>query len=157
MSRIAENAVYKTSEKFRCRILELMDEYELQSNQSFADYFAISAPVIRKATDYGTLPTLRILIKIADKLELSLLYLIGEEEENVFEKATSPASFADRFRELAGDRKFGSIASKLTFPRTYIYEWLNENTLPSLDYLIELANYFKVSPDYLLGRTDDRN
>ena len=32
-----------------------------------------------------------------------------------------------------------------------------QDMVPSLYYLKELAEYFKVSPDYLLGRTDDRN
>ena len=84
MSRIVENAIYKTSEKFRARIMELMDEYELPSNQLFADYFGISVPVIRKAREYGTFPTLRILIKMADKFDFSLLYLMGEINTNNF-------------------------------------------------------------------------
>ena len=36
-------------------------------------------------------------------------------------------------------------------------EWEKKGTIPSLDYLKCLADYFNVSPDYLLGRTDDRN
>ena len=157
MSRIVENAIYKSSEKYRKRILELMDEYDLLTNQSFADYFGISAPVIRKATEYGTFPALRILIKMADKLECSLLYLMGETDKNDFVKAQNPSTFFERFPELAGKKKYGSIAAKLTFPRMYIYDWMKNKRLPSLDFLMELSAYFNVSPDYLLGRTDDRD
>lgn len=33
--------------------------------------------------------------------------------------------------------------------------WENENTQPSIEQLIVLADFFEVSVDYLVGRTDD--
>ncbi len=33
--------------------------------------------------------------------------------------------------------------------------WENENTQPSIEQLIALADFFEVSVDYLVGRTDD--
>lgn len=33
--------------------------------------------------------------------------------------------------------------------------WENENTQPSIEQLIALADFFEVSVDYLLGRTDE--
>lgn len=45
----------------------------------------------------------------------------------------------------------------MPFGKTFFYEWQNKKTLPSLIYLEALADYFKVSLDYLSGRTDDRN
>lgn len=33
--------------------------------------------------------------------------------------------------------------------------WENSNTQPSIEQLIALANFFEVSVDYLIGRTDD--
>ncbi|MDE7167893.1 MAG: helix-turn-helix domain-containing protein [Clostridia bacterium] len=33
--------------------------------------------------------------------------------------------------------------------------WENENTQPSIEQLIALADFFEVSVDYLIGRTDD--
>ncbi len=33
--------------------------------------------------------------------------------------------------------------------------WENANTQPSIEQLITLANFFEVSVDYLIGRTDD--
>ena len=52
---------------------------------------------------------------------------------------------------------YGQFASKMDFPRTYIYEWIKENTLPAVDYVLAISKYFKVTPDYLLGRSDYRN
>lgn len=34
-------------------------------------------------------------------------------------------------------------------------KWENDETRPSPDHLLALANFFNVSADYLLGRTDD--
>lgn len=39
------------------------------------------------------------------------------------------------------------------FPYSYFYDWLRTGTLPSLEYLEALAEYFNVSTDYFLGRT----
>lgn len=38
---------------------------------------------------------------------------------------------------------------------TNIYSWLRGDTLPSTENLVVMANLFKCSTDYLLGRTDD--
>ncbi len=37
-----------------------------------------------------------------------------------------------------------------------VYEWIRNNSIPSLDFLKQLASHFDVSVDYLLGRTDER-
>lgn len=37
-----------------------------------------------------------------------------------------------------------------------VSNWENDNVVPSVEMLVKLANYFKVSTDYLLGRTEDR-
>lgn len=37
-----------------------------------------------------------------------------------------------------------------------IYNWKNYNTLPNGSTLIAIADYFDVSLDYLVGRTNDR-
>ena len=49
------------------------------------------------------------------------------------------------------------VANRMPFTRNYISEWKRNKTLPSLDYLIALAEYFNVSIDFLLGRTDIKN
>ena len=45
----------------------------------------------------------------------------------------------------------------MPFANNSFSEWFAKGTLPSLDYLKALAEYFNVSADYLLGRTDDKN
>lgn len=53
--------------------------------------------------------------------------------------------------------KYSVIAHYMPFTKNYFYEWEKSGTIPSWEYLKALAEYFKVSPDYLLGRTDYKN
>ena len=49
------------------------------------------------------------------------------------------------------------VSKDLHFDRSYITRWFNKNYLPSMELLELLSDYFNVSIDYLLGRTDDRD
>lgn len=61
----------------------------------------------------------------------------------------------DRIKELA--RKQGlsinSLEEKLGYSRNTIYNL--KNSKPSTERISEIADYFNVSTDYLLGRTDN--
>jgi repressor LexA len=64
--------------------------------------------------------------------------------------------FNDVFVKLLQERNISSY--KLTkdtgIDNGLISKWKNGINLPSVDMLIRLADYFDVSADYLLGRTD---
>lgn len=44
------------------------------------------------------------------------------------------------------------LASELQTHRQNVYQWVSGKTVPRNDMLIKLANFFKVSVDYLLGK-----
>ena len=159
MPRVPANTEYRVSASFRKRILAIMEDSDCFSNRAFAERTGVSLPVIARAALFGIVPTTRALIKIADALELSFSYLLGSTEKNEFIPSAAPSSFAARLEELRKERKitYGAIAQSMPFPRTYFYEWRKDNTLPSPEYLLAIASFFAVSPDYLLGRTDYRN
>ena len=159
MPRVPANTEYKVSAAFRKRILAIMEDSDCFSNRAFAERTGVSLPVIARAALFGIVPTTRALIKIADALELSFSYLLGSTEKNEFIPSAAPSSFAARLEELRKERKitYGAIAQSMPFPRTYFYEWRKDNTLPSPEYLLAIASYIAVSPDYLLGRTDYKN
>lgn len=159
MSKFPESTQFRISTDFSKRIKLIMDDNDCTSNKQFADLIGVSVPVISKAINFGIVPSLRTLIKIADCLELSLKYILGIDKENEFIPAVSPSTFHIRLAELTEERNinYGQLASKMDFPRTYIYEWIRENNLPAIDYVLAIAEYFKVTPDYLLGRSDYRN
>lgn len=159
MSKFPENTQFRISADFSKRLKLIKDDNDCTSNKQFAEFVGVSTPVISKGVNFGIIPSLRSLIKIADRLDLSLNYLLGIDAENEFIPSATPSDFYARLEELTGERKvsYGQLASKMDFPRTYIYEWRKEGTLPSVDYVLDMSAYFKVTPDYLLGRTDYRN
>ena len=163
MPRRPEDSI-KISEPFRKRIAALIADEETENGKPctsalFAERVGIGKTTVSNAALFGIVPTTRALIKIADALELSFSYLLGSTEKNEFIPSAAPSSFAARLEELRKERKitYGAIAQSMPFPRTYFYEWRKDNTLPSPEYLLAIASFFAVSPDYLLGRTDYKN
>ncbi|MCR1932601.1 helix-turn-helix domain-containing protein [Enterococcus gallinarum] len=64
----------------------------------------------------------------------------------------------ERVKELAKSRgeSLKSTAIKLGYGENYFYS-IKSGKSPSAEKLEEIANYFNVSTDYLLGRTDKKN
>lgn len=61
----------------------------------------------------------------------------------------------DIIKKLAEKQKMSivELEEKLGFSRNSLYAW--KKSKPSVDKLQAVADYFHVSTDYLLGRTDD--
>ncbi|WP_167628971.1 helix-turn-helix domain-containing protein [Listeria valentina] len=61
----------------------------------------------------------------------------------------------DRVKKLADQRKLSlkELALKLNMGSNIIYKWKTQ--IPTTENLQKVADYFNVSTDYLLGRTDD--
>lgn len=66
-------------------------------------------------------------------------------------------TFAKRLNELRVNRNLTMVdlAKDLDTTRGTISNFENEQRKPSLDMVIKIADYFQVSIDYLVGRTDD--
>ena len=158
MSKFIENNQYEISPNFSKRIKHLIYENDCSTKKEFAELVNVDDAIISRAEKFGIIPSLRTLIKISDKFELSLKYLLGIDNKNEFIPSTKQSSFHIRLALLVKENNmnFNQLALKTNFPRTYIYEWNKKKTLPSLEYLFQIADFFKVSPDYLLGRTDYR-
>ncbi len=61
----------------------------------------------------------------------------------------------DRIKELAKSRSMtvSQLEEQLGFGKNYLYSW--KKRTPGVDKLQKVADYFNVSTDYLLGRTDN--
>lgn len=66
-------------------------------------------------------------------------------------------SFSERLKELrtSNGLTMEQLGKEIESTRGTIGNFENGNKKPSLDMLIKLADYFDVSIDYLVGRTDD--
>ncbi len=157
MAKVPEGSTNNTSDKFQSRIKQIIEDRDCDK-KDFPKFVGVSKDVIIRATKYGIIPSLKSLIKIADKVNVSLAYLLGETDNDEFCISEHPTSFHVRLEQLADERgeKYSSISNKMPFAYNSIYEWMRTGCLPSLDYIKPLAEYFNVSIDYLLGRTDDR-
>ena len=158
MAKRPDGTEYATSAKFQKFLNEMIDELGLQKVQ-FAEAAGVSTSVIIRATLYQIVPSIKSLIKIADYLQVPILYMLGESEDAHFSPAKESTTFFERLEQLTleNDEKYSALSHKATFAPNAVYEWIRTNSLPSLDYLKQLANHFNVSVDYLLGRTDDRH
>lgn len=66
-------------------------------------------------------------------------------------------STLERVKELCKNRGITvkRLEEKLEIPYNTIYQW--KRITPSLDKIQKVADFFNVSIDYLLGRTDQKN
>ncbi len=157
MPKKPDETKYGVSAIFQRKIIEAIEVQELTKVQ-FAKAVGISKDIIIKATAYQIVPSTKSIIKIADYLQVPVMYLFGEIDDDYFSPAKIPSTFFDRLAQLTEGKgvKYSALSHTLSFAPNAVYEWIRTNSLPSLDYLVELAQYFNVSVDYLLGRTDER-
>lgn len=65
--------------------------------------------------------------------------------------------FAKRLSLLINERKTSkqAVANAINVSRPAVSQFASGENLPSVEKLVALANYFNVSIDYLVGRSDD--
>lgn len=65
--------------------------------------------------------------------------------------------FCERLKELRTEQKlsYKKLGDKLGVRDTTVIRWEKGIILPSIEHLYNLAIFFKVSADYLLGLTND--
>lgn len=64
--------------------------------------------------------------------------------------------FNDIFRKLIGTATQQEVADKIGVSRQNVGRWLSGNTAPDINTLSKIADAYKVSTDYLLGRTPNK-
>ncbi len=64
----------------------------------------------------------------------------------------------ERIRQLRTARNISQVtlARHLSVTKQSVSNWENDNIQPSIDMLVQIAQYFSVSTDYLLGLDDHR-
>lgn len=65
--------------------------------------------------------------------------------------------FQQRLKELLDENKinYRTLALKTKIPVTTLSNYINRGSIPSATQLTVIADFFDVSIDYLLGRSDD--
>ncbi len=67
--------------------------------------------------------------------------------------------FSTRVKELRekASLSMDQLASHLGVTKSRVNMWENNGTVPRMNVLVDLAKFFNVSTDYLLGNDDTRN
>jgi len=65
--------------------------------------------------------------------------------------------FAERLKGLLTENEISqkTLAEKTNLGTATISQWINGKRQPSADYILLIANYFDVTTDYLLGKTQE--
>ncbi len=100
-------------------------------------------------------PNLDSFTRIADFFDCSFDYLAGRAEKKEYIPAVEHRSFAERLDFLIEKNKVTSnrISRICTFKNSNFPKW-RQGRKPKPETLIALADYFNVSLDYLVGRSD---
>jgi len=111
------------------------------------------------AMEYGILPSSTTLIKIADYYMISIDYLLGLTDDETYSPSKIKTSFNERLKTLLEENNITAykLAKDCHFDNSYITKWTQGKHVASIEFLELLSDYFKVSIDYLLGRTDYKN
>ncbi len=148
------------STEFQKRIIELADELVGKNKSEKADNIGIDRTSFSSAYNYGIVPKTPTLIKIADYFKISMEFLMGLTDNEHFEECDTPKTFFERLDELRNEKgktANNALSKDVHIHRNNIRQWYKLQCLPLIDDLIILADYFEVSIDYLLGRTNDRH
>lgn len=68
------------------------------------------------------------------------------------------ATFAERLKQLREERGLSQekVGKQIDVSRYAVYTYEKEKAFPTVEGLMILADFFEVSTDYLLGRSDAR-
>lgn len=134
-------------------VSEIIFENKITAGQ-FAETVGIAFSEVYRYLRKEYLPKLYNMVKIADRYNYSVDYMLGliEFPPNVKFKQTPP--FDARFKEILTEMKLTryrlSKETKISINR--IDDWYHGRFTPSLEKAFKLTEYFNCSFDYLLGR-----
>lgn len=97
-------------------------------------------------------PSLKSLMKLANYLKVSIDYLLGFSDENLFkEYDIENINFNKNLRKIIHNEKISmkQMARDIKMGETNFIRW-NRGVYPRLDKLVDIANYLKCSIDDLL-------
>ena len=143
---------------FQKRFNSILEESDY-SRSEIAKLIPLSQSTLSNALTYGIIPSTKTLVKIADFFDISISFLLGKTDTEDLYKSSSPASFLSRFENLCSEKEVThyKVAADCLFDKSNISRWISKGFLPELEILELLCDYFNVSIDYLLGRTEDKD
>ncbi|MDE7439877.1 MAG: transcriptional regulator [Clostridia bacterium] len=125
------------------------------TEQSLADKSGIPISCISSYVRGSQAPYLDTLVKLAECFNCSIDYLLGRTDKACEKTYNNPVAFAQRFKELLKTNdclSYSETFGKMDISKSSFYEWKRGKSLPTLDKLVKLAEFFDCSVDFLSGR-----
>ena len=152
---------YKLKATIASRMKKLMKRNDVTQHR-LADDLNLTAKDVNKYVTATHSPMLETLIAMADYFKVSVDYLLGRtQSQEPFTKVPAPDDlkvFIGKTLDSLLERDDVSqyrLAKDLKVTESAISLIRKGRNTPSLPTLIAIAGHFKVSSDYLLGRTDN--
>lgn len=136
--------------EFQERLQELLDENNL-SRLQLAKSLNISSTTINGYFNNGYYPNIEIAIKMANYFNCSLDFLFGLSDINDFSNRNNRSFYKNLNNLIKTSRvSIAKTMKNLKMSEYSYYRW-REGLVPKTINLIDLAKYFDVSIEYLLG------
>lgn len=135
------------------RLKEYMEEHGLNAT-SLASEIKFSRATVSGLLHKAHVPSTEIIIAMVKYFNCSADYLLGLVEYPRLSAFEEVKPFGNRLRECltAAKKTEYRLQKDLKVSSSLTYRWLNNISLPKVDTLIRLKDYFGCSIDYLLGR-----
>lgn len=137
--------------EFQERLHELLIESNL-SRLQLANFLGISSTTINGYFNKNYYPQIDIAFKMADYFDCSLDYLFGLSDV-VENNNSNTKCFFDNFEFLINENRLpiARALREMHMGEYNYYRW-KQGKFPKTNNLIEIAKYFEVGMDYLVGR-----
>lgn len=136
------------------QLAELMQEDEIRQ-KDLAEKLNISHSNLSFYLNDKSLPTYEHFVSILQYFNCSADFLVGKSDFPNRDKKYLPVQpFGTRLRFIMnqlGESQY-SFHNNCPVSWSIMHNWLKGKSLPSVDSLIKISNYFSCSIDFLLGR-----
>ena len=123
---------------------------------AFAKIIGCGKGTISRYQSAQKLPSLDLLVRMADYFQCSTDYLLGLETDCYTQQFATPPPFQQRLPVLCkelGITKY-QIEHKAKIAQSAIYKWQDGTGTPSVESVVKIATTFNCTVDFVLGRSN---
>ncbi|MBQ7226990.1 MAG: transcriptional regulator [Clostridia bacterium] len=139
---------------FAERLSDLLFEADLNP-PAFAKIMGCGRSSVNRYLSGRKMPTVEMLVKMADHFKCSTDFLLGLEDENYNHHFVSPPPFSERLSQIL--EYFGISRYKLekitSISESTLFYWAKGQTSPTIEKIIVIAKALDCTVDFIIGRT----
>lgn len=139
--------------QFGERLSELMFEANEMTSEELAKAINVTPQTVNRWRRGEKAMKLSNLIKVSNNLNCTIDYLVARNNSSLDFIPKECSSFYKRLREIMEEKNISwyKLTHETSIKDSYLYFW-KKGADTKITSLVELANYFECSIDYLVGR-----